>query len=344
MTRHTIICPDLSDFSTAVSEPVSLYDSLEIPTFEKTQIELFRALWDEIHTKQNPTREWFETWRAKVPNFSGCGCGDFLRDYCIANPPRFKDFPRWSWELHNAVNAKLERGLFSWSKFLCRYPIQQPPISDFVAVTSLAPHRFDRQTEVLNSWVKFGLKIVSVNTFAEFEAIGSDYPQVSAWMHSESDCKTQRINSLLDVATRWELPVLLINSDIEIYGDQSRLISLARARKSAIGIRFNYDSSPLDSTSERWGLDAYLVYPEQVARLPRVDWAIGKPMWDYWLAWELNRLGGSPEWIGDPYFFHKSHPVAWTQEECTKSHLVFNEQFEPMDWAAWRAGQPFWIA
>jgi len=121
MTRRTIICLDLSVHSLAVSGPVSFYESVSIPTFSETQIESFHKLWNEIHTKEDPDAEWFATWRARVPSFSGCGCGEFLTGYCVANPPRFDDFARWSWELHNAVNAKLNRFAFAWIDYLIKY-------------------------------------------------------------------------------------------------------------------------------------------------------------------------------------------------------------------------------
>lgn len=134
MTRQTILCPDLSEYSEAISSPVKFRESVEIQTFEQVQLDLFHSLWDEIHAKENPTTEWFASWCSRVPNFSGCGCGDFLHDYCIANPPRFDDWPSWSWELHNAVNVKVGRRLFSWAGFLSRYPRQQSPINEQIAV------------------------------------------------------------------------------------------------------------------------------------------------------------------------------------------------------------------
>jgi glycosyltransferase involved in cell wall biosynthesis len=127
MTRRTILCPDVSDHSLAVSGPVDFFESISIPTFSEMQRELFRALWDEIHTRDNPDAEWFATWRARVPSFSGCGCGEFLDDYCVTHPPRFDDFPRWSWELHNAVNAKLGRPSFAWIDFVIKYRPDKVP-------------------------------------------------------------------------------------------------------------------------------------------------------------------------------------------------------------------------
>lgn len=337
MTRRTILCPDFSDHSLAVSSPVDLFESISIPTFSELQRELFGALWDEIHTRENPDAEWFATWRARVPSFSDCGCSVFLDDYCVINPPRFDNFPRWSWELHNAVNAKLGRALFPWWSYVARYRPRQSPITGLVAVTSLSPNRFQRQTICLDSWRKLGLEIIAVNSQDEIDSMRKLYP-VAKWIPTE--CQGHpRINSLIEVAASENTAILIINADIEIYGDQSRLLESVASRKNLIGIRHNYDSQPGESTIEPWGLDAFTVYPEQVASIPRVEFTIGKPMWDYWLPWEFEKLGEC-DWITEPYFFHRSHPVAWSQAECTSAHEAFAKQFGPMNWIEWRMSRP----
>ena len=64
------------------------------------------ALWQELHTKQDATPEWFADWVARVPSF-GCGCQSWLAEYLVGHPPRYEDFCEWSVECHDAVNAKL---------------------------------------------------------------------------------------------------------------------------------------------------------------------------------------------------------------------------------------------
>ena len=64
------------------------------------------ALWQELHTKQDATPEWFADWVARVPSF-GCGCQSWLAEYLVGHPPRYEDFYEWSVECHDAVNAKL---------------------------------------------------------------------------------------------------------------------------------------------------------------------------------------------------------------------------------------------
>ena len=294
--------------------------------------------WQELHCAKKPTQDWFADWIARTP--ANCGCGEDIAAIIKRLPPRFDDWFAYSVDLHNAINKKLGKPLVNLHEAKLLYPQcafdQQPSIANLVAVTSLAPHRLDRQTVCLDSWKKLGLSIVSVNSQAEIDEISGDYPQVDNWIPaSNPDCKTQRINTLLDVATSLQTPILLINADIEIYGDQSRLLDLVSQRKIAVGIRHNYELHPGIATIEKWGLDAFVVYPEQVDRLSKVNFSIGKPMWDYWLPWEMQKLH-ELNLIDEPYFFHRSHELAWTEQECSLAHQYFASKFEAIDWNTWR--------
>lgn len=295
--------------------------------------------WEELHCKQNPTAEWFADWVRRIP--SSCNCGESIAAVLDRLRPRFNDWFPYSVELHNAINIKLNKRVTTLLEARLIYPQcafeKQSPITNLIAVTSLSPNRFERQLICLDSWRKLGLEIIAVNSQDEIDSMRELYP-VAKWIPTE--CQGfPRINSLIDVAASEHTAILIINADIEIYGDQSRLLESVASRKNAIGIRHNYESQPGESTIEPWGLDAFTVHPEQVASIPRVEFVIGKPMWDYWLPWEFEKLGEC-DWISEPYFFHRSHPVAWSQAECTSAHVAFAKQFGPMDWTQWRKARP----
>jgi len=77
-----------------------------------SQLSIFHTLWAELHSKEDPTPEWFEDWLSRVPNF-GCSCQKSFREYVKENPPRYDDFYNWSVEAHNWVNVK--RGVAIWT-------------------------------------------------------------------------------------------------------------------------------------------------------------------------------------------------------------------------------------
>lgn len=85
------------------------------------QTRIYHQLWTELHTEVR-TKEQFESWVARVPNFVGCGCASWLRDYLAKCPPPDGDLAKYGWDLHNAVNAKLGKAEFSWAEFEEKYP------------------------------------------------------------------------------------------------------------------------------------------------------------------------------------------------------------------------------
>jgi hypothetical protein len=226
---------------------------------------------------------------------------------------------------------------------------QQPIMQELLAVTSLSPlaHHQERQPICLDSWVKHGLQVVSVNSSAEVALLRNRYPQVSRWVTCDKvgttyKRPTQLINNMLRVALTLDSPILVVNSDIEIYGHQSRLRDLAISRSMAIGIRHNYETSALHAVREPYGLDAFLVYPETVKDVPKAIYSIGRPFWDYWLPWHMMRKGFELEWIGEPLFYHKSHQLNWSSDDWQIGYHWFVKHYkESINWEDWRKSMPF---
>ena len=227
--------------------------------------------------------------------------------------------------------------------------LTQPRIKGVFADTSLSPkpqHR-KKQPVVLESWRKFGLRIVAVNTSAEVEAMRAVYPQVNEWVKCDENDgfyskPTQRVNTLLNQAVVSGEAALLINSDIEIYGDQERFKELIEQRQNAVGIRRNYTVSPAGSRLEPYGLDAMLVFPEAARMVDETPYSIGRPFWDYWLTWMLMKNGTQLAWIGEKLFFHELHAIHWTSAEWMQGSKWFDERYvSGIHWEKWRLSLPF---
>jgi hypothetical protein len=67
--------------------------------------------WKKLHTETFDAEK-FEKWIERIP---GCStCRDNFRKLIESNPPRYDDWCRWTWEIHNAVNAQLGKPKLSW--------------------------------------------------------------------------------------------------------------------------------------------------------------------------------------------------------------------------------------
>jgi hypothetical protein len=216
------------------------------------------------------------------------------------------------------------------------------------AVTSLSllDHHLSRQTDCLDSWVRAGLQIISVNASDEIERLTQVYPQVSQWIVSDErsegyDRQTQRITSLTDVTIQLDRQILLINSDIEIVGSPLILSSAIASGDAVIGIRHNYRRKHRDAIREPYGLDAFTFTPDQARSLPRLGFAIGRPMWDYWIPIHFASIGQRMTVIGEPFFYHLAHTPFWNHREWKMGETWVIENYGAICTSQMRKAMPY---
>lgn len=203
-----------------------------------------------------------------------------------------------------------------------------------VAVTSLNPNpaKLQRQFHCLQSWQRYGLEVITVNTSAELAEL--ELPEGVNGVACEDlttlyEKPTQRITNLLRVAAETRQQTLLINSDIEIHGDPQILDrALEQPERLTIGVRWNHEPTRAKHTAirEQWGLDAFCISPEMAVSIPDAPFGIGKPVWDYWLPACARKQGVRFHWINEPLFYHESHALAWSQAEWQLGADVLMEQ------------------
>jgi hypothetical protein len=193
------------------------------------------------------------------------------------------------------------------------------------AVTSLSPNpaRIARQLLCLESLWNIGIQVIAVNTSEEFSAMSADVkalviPHVSQDVTTDYDRPTQKVYTLIQAGRATGLPFMVINSDIEVYGDHSLIdAALDDPDKLTIGVRYNHtaDQDREQATFEPYGLDAFLMTTQMADTVPHLPFGVGKPMWDYWIPEHFRSRGYGFRWIREPLFFHERHPIAWSKSE-----------------------------
>jgi len=339
-----------------------------------------RAAWRKLHEQPHGTPEWFANWQKLIP--TGCGCRQGANDLLTLCPPRYdspEDWFDWTIEYHNLVNAKLSKPAMPLGQARALWrgePWLQPAIDHVVAITSLSPlpHHREVQQQCLQSWRDFGLRrVVSGNTADEIDLLKDQYDVEFAVVQPSVAFSrpTPRVFDLLQLGSG---PMLLLNSDIEILGPQSRLLELVDDRQTAIGIRHNWDdtedpvaasarmqtnavaasaqdadepsaawrqrlpanSRRIDATLERWGYDVFLLYPEDLTTLPNLDLGIGQPMWDWWLPVHLDSAGVLLEYLADPFFYHRKHSLHWDNSGLAIGRSILADAYGmPADHPSW---------
>jgi hypothetical protein len=114
------LCQDREDYRAkwdANRGPSQKNPDLQVERHQAKQDRLERARkhWEELHQQQNSDANWLVSWVKRIPQF-GCSCGEEFQRILRANPPRFDDWQRWTFEVHNAVNAKLGKPEIEWNE------------------------------------------------------------------------------------------------------------------------------------------------------------------------------------------------------------------------------------
>lgn len=220
----------------------------------------------------------------------------------------------------------------------------QPAIDGIVAVTSLSPlpKHIEVQKEVIASWKRLGLNVISGNSADECSVLAHSYPDVTfkqVGLSSLFSRPTPRIYDLMRLGDG--LPTLLINSDIAIYGDQQLLRDSLAVRKPFVGVRYNWKDWPGNCKRELWGIDAFMLFPEQIKTFPNLDLAIGFPFWDYWLPYHLEQSNFDFDWVGKPYFYHQDHAKYWDEVALETGKNILRDYYGTTDWDDWRRSKPY---
>jgi hypothetical protein len=197
---------------------------------------------------------------------------------------------------------------------------QRPPVTECVAVTALSTklHSFDRQRMCLQTWKLQGLKIYAINTKDEIDQIKNQYKDVDVWIEqnevsTDYNYPTQLIRNMANVAIDLDTPILLINSDIEMY-DVTPFLNISDDVQR-IGIRWNYDTEYSQIIEFQYGLDLFSFTPGQARLLPtNFPYAIGQAMWDYAVPHILRLNGIKLDIVHQPVLFHKNHIQNWNDE------------------------------
>lgn len=305
----------------------------------------FLTKWLELHNMVDPTMEKLLAYTESLPSF--CGCTEHFIDLIKCIPPRFSDWDRWTWEIHNQVNSKLFKPMFPWGDYVSKYRPDlwpsQPKINNLLLVTSLSPlpsHQ-EQQAIAVESWKRFGLDVVSVNLPSELRTLEDRYDV--EFIETTESCekfnrKTPTINSLVEVSVARDIPIMILNSDCALYGSQRLVLDVPHV---GIGIRHNWTDHLSDATQEQWGLDAFILHPEHARSLPRLPFGIGQPMWDYWVAWHMGQMGFQIDWIASRLIYHKLHPTNWSPEDCQTGRNWITEHYQTsMNWVQWREQHP----
>ena len=181
-------------------------------------------------------------------------------------------------------------------------------------LTSLSPNRVERQRYCLDSWKVFG-KIIAVQREDEIPSLQSLFSDVEFRTAAPSSSFSKPTPKITEIVKYADEPSLLINSDISIKDSNLDLWNYEEGILK-LGIRTDYfPNSSSRKFRQKYGIDAFLIYPEMRDLLPDLDFCIGCPGWDFWLPYHLWFKHNYEIRTPDCIFLHELHPLGWTDQD-----------------------------
>lgn len=315
---------------------------------EQRTVDQGRKAWIAKHSYSGCDQSFLTHWESTIPN-GNCGCPESYQAFKLEDPPDMSSpwgFFLWGLRMHNRVNRKLGKPEWSLWSSLKKWKRKQPSIKGLVAITSVSPleSHMQVQSECIQSWRDMGMEVISGNTMEEISLLRSQYDVefVEVRPSKSFDRPCPRIYDLMQIGKRIGAPSLLINSDISMYGHQGLIVNAIEHGENIVGLRNNWYEEISDHKVEKWGIDAFLLYPDQISTFPDLDFAIGQTMWDYWVAYHLQTIKAKVRWVGEPFFFHKAHPVNWDKYSVRIGQSMVSQHYgSSVDWETWRRLLPF---
>lgn len=169
-----------------------------------------------------------------------------------------------------------------------------PPIGEVITIaTSLAPSKdLHNQCMAINSWLKLGFKVISMNSAEEIAVLQpffSDIEFVQA--HRDGRHKFTKpyiyFDDCLAYFAKCESKICgIVNSDIYLLKEEFYALLTKEAVHSFVyGCRIDVQSlEDLNGEFFELGFDYFFFDKQIVSYYPQSNFLIGLPMWDFWVV------------------------------------------------------------
>lgn len=292
----------------------------------------FRAKWRELHNMDSPTKEKLSEFAASLPTFS-CECKEHFTDLIERIPPRLNkdEFYTWTWEIHNAINLKLDKPLLGLLDALSEsergtneddgfvqllQPVILQPVSEPVSSRALITVAPDSKSQLELAITGDRMRAYASNHGLDFVAITSlskqRYLAANKYAYSE-------------VAVRYEQS-LWLDTDVVVAPDSPSI----------------FDSVPVES----WGMVDDLVFMEETKWF-REEWrqmqlAWGVPSTPVPKAWNSGVVV-APRDAAKCYFPSPMRvPHVWCAEQHWHTQCILENAAQIVDLPViWNNGYPW---
>lgn len=203
-----------------------------------------------------------------------------------------------------------------------------------IAITSISPgHKnFNNQLRAVDSWVKAGYEVVSLNAPEEINVLKSftNVKFISTNRHNKKIfgkpyvIVSAIIDYLKEAKSKYSL---IINSDIIIdnIGYTERLKDLSEEGLVVLN-RYDFAGDLGNAKVYNDGFDGFFFNEKYLDALPQTILCLGQCHWDFWLPYSAVMNGVKLIKPKEPYLYHEKHPVQYSKENWFRTAEIFRSE------------------
>lgn len=208
-------------------------------------------------------------------------------------------------------------------------------------VTSLAPHNIENQRRAMDSWLRAGFSVTSLNAEAEIEQCRAAFPGITfhaVVQDARAECGRPLVylDDVFAFLKKTGSGVCgIVNSDIHLRADAAAVDYVVEQARGSLVLTCRTDVDMLESrTGEifKHGIDVFLFDKSLLDRMPPSRFCLGQPWWDYWFPSCV--LGMQKDialkLVTFPFVAHIRHASNWDQDRNFEKYgLHCLQYFDP---------------
>ncbi len=212
------------------------------------------------------------------------------------------------------------------------------PDDRITVATSIAPFRIEEQQKAVQSWLSLGFQVISINCTEEIEQLQEFFPSVR-FVPAPRDARRLYskpliyLDDVLAALAQTESPVCgIVNSDIRLDAD-ARISDYIRTQtRNAMLYGSRLDVEKPDHVEGRvydCGFDFFFFDRAVIDRIPKSQFCLGMPWWDYWLPLMAVLTGAEIRELITPFALHCRHEFEWAGDDWGRLAAQFVEHLRP---------------
>lgn len=174
-------------------------------------------------------------------------------------------------------------------------------LENTLLVTSIAPHNIENQHLAIESWLRLGFSVTSLNTQSDVDDLkplfgGVEFVAVHKDVGAEPGRPQISLNDVIGFLDSRGSPVCgLIKPDIHLQATPVALQFIIEEAKGSLVYASRTDVNSLDDATGdicKSSFDVFLFDHEILKAFPSTELCLGQSWWDLWLAYCLIRAPG----------------------------------------------------